>query len=376
MTADIIVNTITAWDEPPRARHQFTRAAARMFKVAFVTRNKVGWFWINTYEGAENTLVVEPYFPIDYRFRYRLPVINEWYQNWLYRRLRKMFPDANVVNFDCTATRLKKYFSSIIYYCNDEFTGNSKYQSALVDMYLARSERKMASAALFCVTTSHFLTQKLKRINPKTFEIPLGVSIEGERITEPKLIKSNDTIVVGLMGVINERQYSYEAVNLLLRHKRFRLVIIGPVTREYLDRLENLDQSSVKGMLKGEELFKALASLDVGLALYNLDYVNPGGTPNKVWQYLAVGKPAVISDLPNLKHMKFPDHSVYVTKSNEDLVELIERAYSENTSERMKTRIDFAYSNTWDHRLNEFLTVYKNIKGVELKTTHDHERNV
>lgn len=365
MTADFIVNTITAWDEPPRARHQFTKAAARKFRMAFVTRNRTGWFRIKTYEGAENTLVVEPYFPVDYRFRYRLPIINEWYQNWLYKRLKKMFPDATVVNFDCTATQLVKYFPRTIYYCNDEFVGNSNIKSKLVDNYLARSERTMASNAMFCVTTSRFLTDKLKRINPNTHEIPLGVSIDGERVTEPESLKRDDgKIVVGLMGVLNERQYSYESVNLLLDHQRFRLVLIGPVTREYLNKLKHLDPSDVKGMLKGTELTDALLSLDVGLALYNVENVNPGGTPNKVWQYLALGKPAVVSNLPNMKYMKFPEKSVYITKGNGDLIELIEQAYAENTRELMKQRIEFAHQNTWDHRFAEFLAVYNQAGGT------------
>lgn len=361
MKVDLIVNTITAWDEPPRARHQFTAAAAKKFRVAFVTRNKTGLPGIRTFEGGPNTLVVEPTYPVDYRFRYRLPGINETYQVWLYSRLKKMFPEATAVNFDYTASLLKRYFPTI-YYCNDEFAGNSKYKSALVDRYIAQAEKKMATDALFCVATSHFLTQKLKRYNDNIYEIPLGVSLDGVTPAHMQSRERGDKIVVGLMGVIDERQYSAEAVNILLGHKRFKVIIIGPVTREYLNRLQDLDPSSVKGMLKGEALYDELAQLDVGLALYNLDYVNPGGTPNKVWQYMAVGKPTVISALPNLKYMKFPDRTVYVTQGNHDLIELIERAHTESTPELVRERIDFASRNTWDHRFAQFLEAYQRHK--------------
>lgn len=362
MKVDLIVNTITAWDEAPRARHQFAAAAAKKFRVAFVTRNKTGLPGIRTYEGGPNTLVVEPTYPVDYRFRYRLPGINETYQTWLYSRLKKMFPEATAVNFDCTATRLRRYFPTI-YYCNDEFAGNSKYKSALVDRYLARTESIMAGEALFCVATSYFLKEKLKKYNTNIYEIPLGVSLDGITSVGIQPGSSKDKIVVGLMGVINERQYSPEAVNILLGHDRFKVVIIGPVTREYLNKLRGVDPSAVKGMLKGKALYDELAQLDVGLALYNLDFVNPGGTPNKVWQYMAVGKPTVISALPNLKYMKFPDHTVYVTQGNHDLIEMIEKAYAESTPELVKERIDFAYQNTWDHRFEQFLEAYQRHTG-------------
>ena len=358
MDADFIVNTITAWDEPPRARHQFTQAASRKFKVAFVTRNKVGLFRIKMYEGAKNTLVVEPYFPIDYRFRYRLPIINEWYQNWLFRKLKRQFPDASVVNFDCTATEIVKYYPNVIYYCNDEFRGNTKYKSALVDKYLERCERIMARDARFCVTTAHFLTQKLKQLNPHTYEIPLGVSVDGDRITQFAIDKNQPKIRVGIMGVINERQYSFTSINKLINHNRFEVVIIGTVTPEFLAKLDPIDPANLKGMLKGKQLFEELKTLDVGLALYNLDFVNPGGTPNKVWQYFAVGKPTVVSALPNLKYMKFPDQFVYITYSDDDLIEKIEQAYNENSPELMKARVEFAFQNTWDQRFEQFLAVY------------------
>lgn len=363
MNAEFIVNTITAWDEPPRARHQFTQAAAKKGKVAFVTRNKVGFFRLHIFEPAENTVVVEPYFPVDYRFRYRLPIINEWYQNWLYRRLKRIFPTAAVVNFDPTATQLKKHFTTTIYYCNDEFKGNSKYQSVLVDRYLGKCETIMARNARFCVTTAHFLTQKLKKINPNTFEIPLGASVNGNPITQFDA-KKGGKINVGLMGVIDERQYSFKAVNDIINHESLHIVLIGPVTREFQDKLTNLDPTSLKGTLKGKALFDELMALDVGLALYNLDFVNPGGTPNKVWQYLAVGKPAVVSDLPNLRYMKFPDRFVYITKGDHDLIGKIEQAYRENTPELMKQRVEFAYQNTWDHRFEEFLSIYKDLTNT------------
>jgi hypothetical protein len=362
MNPDFIVNTVTAWDEAPRARHQFSQAASKKFNVAFVTRNKVGFFRLNIHKSENNILVVEPYFPIDYRFRYRLPLINEWYQNWLFRKLKKAFPSVPVVNFDPTATQLRKYFETTIYYCNDEFRGNSKYQSALVDRYLGHCEKAMAGNSLFCVTTSHYLTEKLKRFNPHTYEIPLGVSVNGEPETHFILDKKKNKINVGLMGVIDERQYSFSSVNNIAKHSNFNIVLIGPVTKEFRDKLHSLDTSNLKGTLKGKELIEELKALDVGLALYNLDYVNPGGTPNKVWQYLAVGKPAVVSDLPMLKYMKFPDQFIYITKNDSDLIEKIEQAHRENSVELMKKRVEFAYQNTWDHRFEQFLAIYDDLR--------------
>jgi len=66
------------------------------------------------------------------------------------------------------------------------------------------------------------------------------------------------------------------------------------------------------GELKGQSLITELKKIDVGLALYNLNRVNKGTTSNKLWQYLAMGKPVVVSNLPNLRDNFFPAKSVYI----------------------------------------------------------------
>jgi hypothetical protein len=37
-----LINTITSWDEPPRARHQVAQAVAKNHKVYFIARNEFG----------------------------------------------------------------------------------------------------------------------------------------------------------------------------------------------------------------------------------------------------------------------------------------------------------------------------------------------
>jgi antibiotic biosynthesis monooxygenase (ABM) superfamily enzyme len=83
-----IINTMTAWDEPPRARHQVTTALAKKYKVAFVASNKVGLPKISfTY--MDNILLIQPFFPVYLKIRYRIPILNEIYQIWLFNKLKK-----------------------------------------------------------------------------------------------------------------------------------------------------------------------------------------------------------------------------------------------------------------------------------------------
>ncbi|MGD2033583.1 MAG: glycosyltransferase [Bacteroidales bacterium] len=357
MEPKFLINTITAWNEPHRARHQFTFAASGKYKTVFVSLNKTGLPRIRISEPEPNITLVEPYFPIDYRFRYRLPVINELYQNWLFPKLKKIYSEITVINFDFTATQLFKYYSDVVYYCNDEYIGNSKYQSPLIDRYIAGCERKVASGAVFCVATANYLSNKLKKYNRNSYEIPLGVS--AGKVSAKYVRKSgNSKIVVGFMGVINKRQFSVEAVDQIAGDPRFLLVLIGPIERSFVRKLKYKDNIRITGVLKGGELSKELEKLDVGVALYNLKWVKPGTTPNKLWQYLSHGKPAVVSNLPDLKKMKFPEKSVYILNEEKDLAAMIDRAVSEDTEELHKLRITFARQNTWNDRFKQFMLIY------------------
>ncbi|NJO68606.1 MAG: hypothetical protein HC830_04420 [Bacteroidetes bacterium] len=153
----LIVNTITGWEEPPRARHQLSYALNNLgHTIVFVAKNKIGKPRIEFAQVKENFFLVTPYFPVDYRFRYRIPLLNEIYQFWLHRQIKKLYPDYLVINFDFTAHLLFRFFKNVIYYCNDEYIGNSKYPIGLINYYHRQVEAKLTRKADLCIATSHF----------------------------------------------------------------------------------------------------------------------------------------------------------------------------------------------------------------------------
>ena len=358
MKPKLIINTITSWEEPPRARHQFTYALAKKFPVIFITRNKTGWMKLVITHPQHNITLIEPYFPIDYRLRYRLPFINELYQIWLYTKLKRI-SNIGVVNFDFTGSLISKYFKNIIYYCTDEYTSTSRYNSKLINLYIARCEKLVARRSKFCIATSIYLVNKLSKYNPLTYEIPLGVDstyFKQKKININK--KSTDKIIVGLLGFISERQTSIEIINEIVSHNKLQLVIIGPIEDSFLKKIEYPELIKMTGTLKGLDLAAELSKIDVGIALYNLNKINLGTTPNKLWQYISMGKPGVISNLPNLKHTAFPEKTVYKLLRDIDAIDLIIRANSEDSSILRHSRIEFAKQNTWEIRVAKFMEIF------------------
>lgn len=353
-----IINTITSWSEAPRARHQVTNELIKInHTIFFVERNSTGFRKIKTRKEKENLIIVTPYFPLNYKFRYRLPFINEIYQNWLYKKLRKDFGEISVINFDFNAHLLQKYFKRTIYYCNDEYIGNSKYPNFFTNVYHKYCERKVIKNSVFCISTAHYITEKLLKINPNIHEIPLGGPDLSSSLELIENSSNQKEIHVSLVGFISTRNISYTVINKIMEDTSIRLSLIGPVEDGFLKKINKLSRIKLMGVLIGDEFYNAIHNSDVAIAPYNLERINPGTTPNKLYQYLACGKPVVISNLPNLKFMKFPEKSVYIANDEDDFIKLIHQAYKETSKELETERKRFSYNNTWNSRIKKFLVI-------------------
>ncbi len=354
------INTITSWSEVPRARHQVTNELIKLGHIVyFIERNSTGWVKIKIRKEKDNLVIVTPFFPINYKIRYRFPIINEFYQQWLYKKLFKIFGQFPVINFDFNAHVLSRYINESIYYCNDEYIGTSKYPNFIVNLYHIFCERKVTKNSVFCISTSPYLTKKLSKFNSRVYEIPLG----GPDLSlfHPKTgNKKNGFIHVGLVGTISRSTISYPIINRLLKDPLIYITLVGPVEKYFLKKIENEHRIEAIGTLRDNELYNAITEFDVAIAPYDLNRVNSGATPNKLLLYLACGKPVVVSNLPNMKNIKYPDKSVYISDNEDTFSALVYQAYNENNNQLEIDRKKFSMNNSWGKRIERFLAIASN----------------
>jgi glycosyltransferase involved in cell wall biosynthesis len=233
----------------------------------------------------------------------------------------------------------------------------SKYNFELVDHYFAHCERRVALKSKICITTSNYLTDKLKKINPNTYEIPLGASISADQDVKFFTKQSKVKIVVGQVGFLSKRQVPVALLNRIIDCDKFQVVLIGPVEKSFLRKLNRNVNVRMVGSLTGQALYYELNHIDIGLAIYNLKKINPGTTSNKLWQYLSLGKPVVVSNLPNIRNMTFPPKSIYILNNEDEILSKIIQASNENSDELIRMRLEFARKNTWDIRVAKFLEI-------------------
>jgi hypothetical protein len=359
-----LVNTFTHWEEPPRARHQVAYALAKNYKVVFIAANKVGFPKIKSVTINENLIVIKPYFFIGNKFRYRLPIINELYQSWLFKKIVHKYKDYEVINFDFTATKIFNFFTEVIYYCNDNFPAISKNGNpAFIAKYHKKCESKVVAKSKFCIGVSAILKENLEKNNPNSYEIRLASpDIENYQISINYDSPKNSIINVGLVGFIKIFNISSDVLNLLLKDDNIRLTLVGPVEDKFLDKIIKKDKLILKGMRTGKELYEEINKFDVAIVPYcstltsNLEVFV--GTGNKMYQYFAVGKPVVVSDMAGLRKNDLPDNFIYIAQEEKDFSELVLKAHRENNAGFIRQRIEYAKNNTWEKRMDRLLEIY------------------
>lgn len=343
------------WEDPPRARHQVAQALAKEHKVLFVSANRRGRPKLERRRVQENLEVLTPFFPIDSRFRYRIPAFNHRYQSWLFPLLRREIPEENlvVINWDYTATQVFDYYDKVVFYCNDYPIRYYYFKG--IKAYLERCEQTTAERSLLCVATVDFLVERLRKYNKNVMELRHGApAVDG------RLEFSRDGMVkIGLVGFLDEKRFSLDIIKDLASQPNVELRLFGVLQPGLKKKLEMLEKVKLLGVLTGEPLMEELKRIDVGIAPYRVSDVNPGGTPNKLWLYLAAGKPVVMSDLPSIKDWRFHDDFVYKAKDDRDFVEKVFFAYDRDSEELMKARAQFARENSWDSRIKTLL------KGID-----------
>jgi len=346
-----LLNTRTPWDEPPRARHQLAHALAEKGKVVFVAANSYGRPGLRTIEATRDLTVVVPSWPMHHRRRYRLPLANELYQRWLFPKLARQFRTRFVLNFDHTATHLFSYFADVSYYCNDYHIRN--YGSEAVRSYFERSEKTVAGLARSCIATCAYLRDRLSQWNPRSVEVRLGAPEISE--APVRRFAKEEVIRVALVDFLSTKKTSFEILERLSSDPRLRVTAYGPTTPEAKERLRALPGVEWRGVLAGDELRRALAQSDVGIAPYGSDDDNPGRTPNKLWHYLAAGLPCVTTDIPGIREWKFKDGLVYRASGRAAFHEQVLRAHAEDSPEKALRRYQYSQQNTWGVRADEIV---------------------
>lgn len=168
---------------------------------------------------------------------------------------------------------------------------------------------------------------------------------------------------LGYIGGLNDWMDLDLLIKLAEAYPDASLVLIGGESspRQFqqdtrYQRLKSMTNVHFLGFKKYETLPAYLHGLDVCLLPFILNEWIRNCSPNKIYQYLAAGKPVVSTDYPEARHAE-PD--IMVAADHTEFVSLVDRALGSHDDETIRARQKRAQANTTETRADALLELVR-----------------
>ncbi len=240
------------------------------------------------------------------------------------------------------------------YYNYDEFSDMA--HSWRIKPFLEEREKQFCEAVDVIFATSTAQEKKRLAWNENTYFVPNAVDFElfNQALSNIDLAKDITDIPRPIMGFAGWLGYHIDVALLLKlaqRYPDYSLVLVGPdelTESEQSKALKKLSNVYFLGMKAKEALPSYLKAFDVALMPWALSGHIKSAYPLKLHEYLAAGRSALATDLPELA--PFKDY-LYIAKDQEDFIEAIPECLNRNDSKSIYSREAIASQNTWEHRV-------------------------
>lgn len=233
-----------------------------------------------------------------------------------------------------------------IYYCYDGV------ESGFFGNRIFDFEKNFSKQADAIITTSDFLNNEKLKYNPNSFVVKNGVDFPvfakfAKRKAYDRIRKR-----VGFIGSLDPR-FDIDTVEFAVKElPDFDFEFTGDMRNELLkSRLSKFPNVNFFNPIKPNDVPELLATYDVGIIPYIVNEVNKNIYPLKINEFLAVGVPVVMTrfaDLPDFEGL------VSVSENKIDFIKKLKQETEFDTLDKIKSRINFASSNSWDARTESF----------------------
>ncbi len=243
-----------------------------------------------------------------------------------------------------------------IYYCIDDFASSSAMAGRI-----RASEAKMFQEADLVFVTSEKLRQRACSFNPQTHFFPFAVDFqkfENMRLSPqpiPQDIASLNRPIIGYVGGLHQwiDQDLLAAVAEKLPEMSF--VLIGPAQTD-ISRLKHCANIHLLGARPHNQVPGYIKAFDAGIIPYRLTEYTNHVYPTKLNEYLAMGIPAVSTDLIEIRRFNAAfGEVVAIGKNPESFAEALRRSVDGQALQQIQRRIEVARQNSWESRVSAMI---------------------
>jgi glycosyltransferase involved in cell wall biosynthesis len=203
-------------------------------------------------------------------------------------------------------------------------------------------------------------TQTLKPVHHFPPAVDASIYLKSEMPTPPKR-QPGEWPVVGTIGNFGS-QVDWALLLKLARRLPVRLRMVGTLTADIQSNravraLQTLPNVEFVSKVSQAELPSVIADLDVCVLPYRLTPYTWGIEPLKFYEFMAMGKPVVASDIPSLRNR---GELIQLAHDPEEWMRAIRELLAHDAPEARQARRRFASHNTYSHRLNQLQRIVGN----------------
>lgn len=249
----------------------------------------------------------------------------------------------------------------VVYYCIADFAELTPNREDIL-----RSEREIIELSDLVFAQGPHLAEHCSLPGKRPEIFPFGVNIDrfsrhaqGEAARDGAAgangngptLKGLPRPVIGYVGGIH-KFFDVEMMAAMARARpHWSFLLVGPLQTSP-GELKRLPNVHLAGQKPHEELPDYIRGFDVGIVPYLFNTYTATVVPTKINEYLAMGKPVVSTDLPEVSNFN-GEHGVIITSPNRarEFVASIERALLTSGEESVITRRrEVAALNDWEAR--------------------------
>ncbi len=223
---------------------------------------------------------------------------------------------------------------------------------------ITQNDRYLTQRADVLSVVSHELYAHKRSVNPNTYLIPNAVDMdvfltasfdqppqEIQRIPKPRLM---------FIGMVNER-HDWNLIRYLTRsHPEWSVVLIGPIDLSRAMRNSLGLSVHFLGKKPYQELSSYLLHCDVCIQFYLQDAMNRTRNAQKIFLYLASGKPIVSTRSADVAAYA---NVISIVQTREEFKEAVENALIRDAPELSAKRRALAEANSWNRRIKKIFRI-------------------
>jgi glycosyltransferase involved in cell wall biosynthesis len=247
-----------------------------------------------------------------------------------------------------------------IYDCVDDY-GSIEFYSDGARALAAEGDALAARRADVVAATTTPLYERHRRHNVHTHLVPNVADFDHFAPARDRALTAPDVAalrgpVLGFVGNLMPAKVDLELLERVADERPdWTLLLVGPATADAqatVERLARRPNVEWVGMRSYDEVPAYVAAFDVGLCPNRWNAYGASCFPLKLYEYLAAGKPVVVSGNPDLVGME-PD--VRVARGAQGFIAAVELALADQSPDAVGRRAALAAENTWDSRVSRLL---------------------